>query len=314
MAAPYTTTTAVSKLVADAVDRSVDFYLQPKAQLRSCVTKAPVSPSYPSDTYKMYIHKKLSNATTPLDEVSDGSGTVVSEPDEVTINIATYGERTVLTGDLENFTFAEALRQDIVTIFGDQQVNTIDALVNAKLAAGTQVLSIEGGNLVKTGNAVNDITATDTIQADAVRHAVAKLRGAAVSGMRGDLFVAHVHPDVAADLREEAGSGGWRAPSEYAAPDRIWSGETGVFEGVSFIENPRVGTATNTGSVKVYNTYIVGQGALAEAVVSPAQMVLGGTIEDPFMRKFSVAWKVTAGWALYRPESLWVVKTASSHA
>lgn len=314
MASPYTGTSAVTNLVTTALDKSVEHALRPAAQLRSCVTKRPVNVTSPGSVVNLYIYQDFDVATTPLNEETDGNGQVMANPTAVPVTINEYGAYTVVTKRLEEFTFADALEADVVNQIAQQQLATVDKLIDTKLAAGTQVITVEGGTVTVTGNDVDSIVAGDLVEGRVIRHAVTKMRAAGVAGFRGDLFLAHVHPDVAADLREQSGSGGWRQPSEYSAPQGIWAGETGTFEGAVFVENPRVGVADNVGGVAVYNTYIMGQGALAEAVADEFHVELGGVVSDPYKRKTVVAWTGMAGWALYRTPAMWVAKTASSFA
>ena len=56
----------------------------------------------------------------------------------------------------------------------------------------------------------------------------------------------------------------------------------------------------NDGGVPVYNSYVFGREALAEAVASEFGVVVGGTIADPLNRKMALGWTGIAGWELFR--------------
>ena len=128
----------------------------------------------------------------------------------------------------------------------------------------------------------------------------------------GGDFVAMIHPDQAVDLREETDAAGWRIPHTYAdnANTMIWTGEVGTYEGVKFIESPRVPT-TGSGAAKVYKTLVLGKQGLAEGVVREFGSVVTPSL-DKFGRLFGLGWFGWAGWAIYREEAGAVLSTSAS--
>ena len=136
------------------------------------------------------------------------------------------------------------------------------------------------------------------------------MRGNKAAGRRGQFYWGGIHPDVSADLREESGAGGWRVPHEYSAATNIWAGEVGTYEGVFWVESPRMTVTNNSTDVPVYNTIICGRQALAEAVAEEPHTVIG-TITDPLKRYRPIGWYGVLGFARYREEALYRIESAS---
>ena len=288
--------------------------LRSKAQFRSIVDTKPVQQTHPGDSIVFNIYSDLAPATTALNEVTDPSGAVIGDTTPVTVTLNEYGNYTVVTKKLQEFALDASLDGNLANIIAQNELDSIDKLIETVMAGSSNVITEEGGTLTASSNDVNAVLADDLFASKHVRYAVAKNRAGSVPAVRGELFGAMIHPDVAHDLRAESGSLGWRVPHEYASNEAIWAAEVGTYEGVFFVENPRCGVTANTGTVDVYRTYIFGQQAIAEAVADEFHVVLDGTISDPLNRKTAMGWYGIAGWSLYRPTCLTVVKTASSIA
>jgi hypothetical protein len=97
----------------------------------------------------------------------------------------------------------------------------------------------------------------------------------------------------------------------------LYAAEIGKYEGAIYIETPRClnsqrGSGAGAAQTRVYNTYVVGQEALAEAVAQEFAITSNAVIPDLFNRKNPIGWYGIAGWKRFRPESLWRIETASS--
>jgi hypothetical protein len=68
---------------------------------------------------------------------------------------------------------------------------------------------------------------------------------------------------------------------------------------------------TSTTPVRVFNTYMVGQQALAEAVAIDPHVVVGPVV-DALMRNRPIGWYGLLGWSLYRPESSWLIRSSAT--
>lgn len=71
------------------------------------------------------------------------------------------------------------------------------------------------------------------------------------------------------------------------------------------------GTIASVTPVRVFNSYIVGQQALAEASAIDPHVVVGPVV-DSLMRNRPVGWYGLLGWSLYRPQSSWLIRSSST--
>jgi N4-gp56 family major capsid protein len=90
-------------------------------------------------------------------------------------------------------------------------------------------------------------------------------------------------------------------------------GTTNTTLTVSVANSGTVGTNTLTVTpvTRVYNTYVLGQQALAEAVWKEPGIEFGNVV-DKLNRFRPVGWHGIINWSIYRPEALYRIETASS--
>jgi hypothetical protein len=90
-------------------------------------------------------------------------------------------------------------------------------------------------------------------------------------------------------------------------------GTTNTTFTVSVANSGTVGTNTLTVTPKarVYNTYVLGQQALAEAVWKEPGIEFGNVV-DKLNRFRPVGWHGIINWSIYRQEALYRIETASS--
>lgn len=308
----FTDTTQYTLLVETAYDTEVDVALRSQPMFRSeIVTKRPTNLDKPGDVVTFTITNDFAVDTTPLSETVDPTPTAAPAPTRVQVTLDEFGKTAVDTIRLQKLAFAN-VDQDLADKIAYNMVNTVDVLVRNEMDNCTNILYSTGASGVSTSGAASGITKADVFNSAAVRYAVAKLRKSNVVPVRGTLYPFYVDPDVSADLQAEAGSGGWRNPHEYSAPGPIWSGEAGTYLGGFFIETPRcTQSASGSGGVTVYNTYVAGRQALAEASSIDPHVVVG-PVTDSLKRFHTIGWHTLIGWKLYRPEAMWIVKTGSS--
>jgi hypothetical protein len=143
------------------------------------------------------------------------------------------------------------------------------------------------------------------------------------------MYAGFIHPDVAYDFKGATGGTNWSDPHVYSAPEGIFNGYIGAFQGVMFMETPRATLATNVGdgaggagTVDAYTTYVLGRQALAKAyAMGPGG---GGDeygaqpafVESPvidLLKRFrGMGWKHLVRYGVFRQESLWQLRAASS--
>jgi N4-gp56 family major capsid protein len=317
MANSYTTTSAVSNVVQTAYDRLLEFNLRSQPLFRSFVTKRPAQQAMPGSSVVFQKYNDLAVATTALTETVDPDAVALGNTSTVTVTLAEYGNAGLVTAKLEALALTD-VDPALANIISYNCADSIDVLVQNVVAGGTQVLGTSGTNSATISQAptVSAIPTSSLISSAAVRYSVAQMRSSNVQPTRGMLYGVTIHPKVSVDLRQETGAAAWRDPHVYSAPDAVWSGEIGQYEGCFFVENPRVAN-TQSGSgaggtqTRVFNTYFMGDQVLAEAVGYEPQIVIGPVV-DKLMRHRPIGWKALLGWSIYRQEALWTLKTSSS--
>ena len=302
-----------ANLVTQAYDRLVEFALRSVPSFRAVADKKVGNQTHAGSSVLFQLYNDLAVATTALTETVDPDAVAIPATTTVAVTLNEYGNSIISTRKLDLFSLAD-VEPALANIVAYNMNDSLDTIVRGVLGAGTQVIR-EIAGAISTA-AITGVSATDTIKAKDIRYAVAKMRAANVVPRRGSLYASYIHPEVSHDLRAETGAGAWRQPHEYVDPSGIYAGEIGTFEGVAFIESPRLpnsqaGAGSGTTQTRVYDTFIMGQQALAEAVAEEPHTVIG-PVTDKLMRLRPIGWYGVLGWSLYRPESMWRVQTASS--
>lgn len=333
-----TTGTGVTSLVQTAYDRLLEFQLRAQPLFRAVADKRPAQQAMPGSSVVFQLYNDMSVATTALTENVDPDAVALGNTTTVTVTLAEYGNVALATRKLELLGLSD-IDPALANIVAFNCADSLDALSQDKLvSAGTNVLVQSApGSAITAGTAGNgaraDGTGTATgvaagsqLSSGIVRYAVTKLRANKVVPRKGNLYACYVHPEVSVDLRAESGNAAWRDPHVYSSPDAIWAGEIGAYEGAFFIENPRcfnaqIGVTAGTGNgvtysagagqQRVFNSYFMGQQALAEAVAEEPHMVIGPVV-DKLMRFRPVGWYGVLGWNVYRPQALYTALTGST--
>lgn len=305
--------TALSNLLAGGYDRFLEFQLRSEPVFRQLVDKHPVDVTNVGPTVTLSIFKEFASlATTPLTETTDVSAVAPPNPDRVTVTVNEYGNANVNTLRLRQLAFAPPIPA-IARQLGKNMVDSLDKLVQNVLDGGTNVMGLNGGTLKSnnTSFSADSVTATDVLDSKTIRAAVTKLRGRNAPGKDGKgMYVAVAHPDAIADILSDSG---WLNPHQYVDTNSIYNAEAGTYLGARFVMSPRATSAANSGSVTVYNTYILGAQAVVEAEVESEHVVIGPQT-DHLRRFFPIGWLYHGGWAVYRQQSIEIVKSASSVA
>ena len=302
-----------ANLVTQAYDRLVEFALRSTPSFRAVADKKVGNQTHAGSSVLFQIYNDLAAKTSTLTETVDVDAVAVPATTTIAVTLNEYGNSIVSTRKLDLFSLAD-VEPALANILAYNMNDSLDEVIKTVLAGGTRVIR-EIAGAISTA-AVTGVSATDTIKAKDIRFVVAKMRAANVVPRRGNLFASYIHPEVSHDLRAETGTASWRQPHEYVDPSGIYAGEIGTFEGVAFIESPRLpnsqaGAGSGTTQTRVYDTFIMGQQALAEAIAEEPHTVVG-PVTDKLMRLRPLGWYAVAGWSLYRPDALYRVQTASS--
>jgi N4-gp56 family major capsid protein len=226
-------TAGAAGLVQKAYDRLLEFALRSEPLIRSVADKRPARQAIPGSTVVLQLYQDLAKKTSILSEDVDPDAVAISTPTSVTITLNEYGNAVLVTRALELFSLAD-VDPAIANIIAFNMADSIDDVAMTTLRAGSQV--IRGGAVTSTAA----VSATNTITSAQLRKAVAKLRSNKATYRKGSMYWCGIHPEVSHDLRAETGAGGWRIPHEYQANEEIWAGEIGNYEGLFFVESPRL--------------------------------------------------------------------------
>jgi N4-gp56 family major capsid protein len=287
--------------ITSQIVTSTSAYVKPVVRTYSELLRLGTGTSVSSSTTTITVTSTVNLKTGMTFSVASGTGTLAS---------GTAGNTVLTIASATTFTVTTA--------------PTV-ALSGATLAFNTgYFLEASGASTAGSLGSLSTLTAKD------VRWAVAQLRANNVPTVDGQNYVAFIHPTVAADFRAETSSSNasaiWAAPHSYSETSNMYAGEIGTFEGVRFIETPRVpasgdtivavknGTAQTSVTVGAYTTFIAGADALAEAVAEEFHIVADGVVVDPLKRKMALGWYGIAGWNLFRSAALYAIKSTTNNA
>lgn len=312
MADAFVSTTTLSNAVQASVDQYVRAELRHMPLLRNVADTRPVQVDKPGSSVALYTRGDLAVATTPLNELSDPDAVALPNPTSVTLTPNEYGNVTIASLKVKAQSFFDVDPDQADAILWNMR-DTLDVLVRDTLSAGTNVRYANAKTSTATTNS------QDTIKSSDVRYIVAKLRGNAAPGKRGDLYWAGIHPDVSHDLRAETGAGSWQNAHQYAAPGVFWPGEIGVYEGAFFVESARMksaadggdGSDAGTAADVVHRTIFAGKEALAEGVVVEPEVRVG-IVPDKLNRFYPMGWYGFLGWTRFREKCLYRLESGSS--
>jgi N4-gp56 family major capsid protein len=321
LANAYTGTAAVSNVVQTAYDRMVEFALRSQPLFRQVADKKPAQQAMPGSSVVLELYQDLAQVASTLTETVDPDAVAIGNPTTVSITLNEYGNTVLQTRLLNLFSFTD-VAPAITNQVAYNMANSIDLVVQNVLRAGiTNIIQENAGALFTSGGTTTNIAAGDVFKSRDVRAAVALLRTNQAVPKKGSLYYCAIHPEVSYDLRSElsGGSGGsasWRDPHAYSAPGSIWAGEIGEYEGAYFVETPRAysaqaGAGAGGTQVRVFNTYVLGQQALAEALSEEFHVVFGPVV-DKLMRFRPVGWYGVAGWSIYRTAASQMIQTSAT--
>lgn len=304
--------TVYANLLAAGYDRFLSYQLRSQPCFRQLVDKHPVDVTNPGPTVTLSIIQEFAAlATTPLAETVDVAAVAPPAPTRVTVTMNEYGNADIATLRLKQLAFTPP-DPAIANVLGKNMVDSMDKLVQNVLDASTNIIGPNAGVIKTTGFAEGSVAGTDVLNSATIRDAITLLRrrNAPPRDAMGS-YLGVIHPDVVADLSQDTG---WLQPHQYVDTSNIYNLEIGSYLGARFIQSPRCTVVADGGaSAKVYRTYFVGGQAVVEAMVSEPHTVVGPQV-DKLRRFFPIGWYAHGGWALFRPESVEVARTASSVA
>lgn len=313
----FTTTSVMTNLIQNAYDKYIEFNLRSEPMFRKFADKRPVDVTNPGNKVVFQLYRDLTAVSATLSEAVDPNAVAISNTDRVEVTLNEYGN-AVLTTEKLALESLSSIDPAVADMIGFNMRDSLDKLVYEKLrsiATGRFSGSAAADESTVNGEDISGASAS-VLAAANVRKAVARLRGASAEPKDGGFYVGLIHPDVSYDLRSEAASNGasvWQNPHTYteAGVGNQWTGEIGIYEGVKFIESPRVTITGSTTALHKHYAIFLGKQALLEAVTSEPKTVVG-PVTDKLMRFRPVGWKGLLGWQIYRKEARYVVTCKST--
>lgn len=290
-----------------ALDLALNWYLARESKFRQVATKHPVDPAHNYKAVTLTVYGELAPQTATLSETVNPDSIDIAATRQVTVTMDEKGLtlKHTLLGDVTAWN--GNLPADLVKELIYNATISVDALVRAVLDTATNVFYRTTGDVLQTADP-GDAT-RGTLNAKAIAAAVTNLRTRRSRPMSGSNFLGIIHPDVAFDVRTEAGANTWSAPHVNVDTGAIYSGVTGSYAGADFIETDQCTTATPTAD-RVYTCYFVGHEAVLEAVKIEPHIVVGEVI-DPMRRIMPVSWHGLLGYSMFRQNSVQLVKVES---
>lgn len=302
------TTGNASVFHVTALDLALNWYLARDSRFRQVVSKHPVSPAHNYKAVTLTMYGELAPTTSVLSETVNPDSIDIAATRQVTVTMNEYGLtlKHTLLGDVTSWN--GMLPGDLVRELSYNAVISVDALVRAVLDTATNVFYRTTGDVLQTADP-GDAT-RGTLNAKAIAAAVTNLRTRRSRPMSGTNFLGIIHPDVAFDVRTEAGANTWHSPhTDGGDTGAIYTGVTGSYAGADFIETDQATTATPTAD-RVYTCYFVGHEAILEASKIEPHIVVGEVV-DPMKRIMPVSWHGLLGWSMFRQNSVQLVKVES---
>lgn len=311
MADAYTGTAAVGWDQA-AWDRFAYFAFRPEVHFYDLADVKPTNQSMPGKTVTFTQVGDLGLVTSALSENVDVDAVAMSDA-QVTLTLAEFGNAVITTAFLRATSF---LPTDpvVAEVLGANMGQSLDVIFANAAKSGTNVRY--GG----THTSRVTETATDVITSHNVRVAYADLSAANVpqiASQGGGKYLAVIHPYILLDLEEETGTQGWREAHIYAAPQEIFNGEIGAYNGFRFIEttNAPIFTGAGAAGVNVYRTLFMGRQALAMAYTNmygAVPQIVQGPVTDKLRRFMPMGWYWLGAVGIFRQQCIRAVETGSS--
>ena len=324
----FTTVATLNSAGTAAYEMYAYFALRPELYFDACASVKPTRQSHRGSSVIFNIYNDLAPAVTPLTETADVNAVGVSD-NIVTVSLNEYGNAAITTAQARGYSYL-TVDEDVANVVGFNAGLSFDCLARNPLVAGSNVYFGNGG-----AGPRNTLAATNLLRAADVRRRVANLASANVQRISNGMYKGFFAPEVEVDFREETGAAAWRDPHTYAQPEQIWNGETGAFEGVSYITTPRLsaanlattqggpggfvdGGATGgaSGAFDVFPVIILGNQALAKTystlVSSPMPNIVLGEVVDKLRRLVPVGWYWNGGYGRFREEAIRRIEVTTS--
>ena len=243
------------------------------------------------------FNSEMAVATTALTDGTDITPVAMADT-QVTVTPLEYANAIQLTAKNKLTAFYE-LNPVAANLIGWNAGLSVDTLAANIAVAGTKVA-------YSVGTSRATVTKAGVLTGSDVRKARAYLAGQNVQTF-GGTFKGIIYPDAAYDLTGGTGGTNWSDPHVYSAPEGIFNGVIGTFQGVQFMETPRSPLLFSDGGNGVSSTVQVATSATVSTLTITAH---GLNVGDTFTLAGGTASSGTGATSQLGFNRQWVVVTA----
>lgn len=318
-----TTTTQISTDIA-AHKRLMYYALRPQLYFDPIADVDSTNATNIGASVTFYFQNDWGPNIADIGEAVDIATTQLSQS-TTTLTLLEYGAAAQTTALARATSFLD-ISTALANVVGYNAGLSIDTLAVNALASGTNAAFSNGTGFATSGTeaANNRLATSDNFNGSMVRFATAKLRAANVEPWMDGMYRGFMHPDVAYDFKATTGGTNWSDPHVYSAPEAIFNGVVGAFQGVLWVETPRAPITANVGdgvggagTIDAYASLVVGRQALAKAFSAhpeygPMPTYVDTPVIDLLRRFRGAGWKWLGRYGIFRQEAVWRLMTSSS--
>lgn len=300
----FTTNLSGTSAVDDSVILAYDqAYIVAVGQDNVMEQFASVRTDIGAKSISMPKYSRLAVATTPLTETDDVTSEAIADA-AIVLTPAEYGNVVTKT-NLASLQTGGRIDLAAAQLVGINHGATMDKLALLALDASTN-------SYIVGGTAAGSVAATDIATGTFLNYFYNKLARASVPMINGS-YVAVMHDDVIADLREATSTGSWVDVTKYATPETVLKNEVGMYKGFRIVRDNQATYAdqTGAGTVDLYNSYFLGFNALGKAISQSGRMVATGPF-DKLNRFVNLGWYEVCDYSIIDQDAVWLGQSASS--
>ena len=253
-------------------------------------------------SFEFTFYPTLAISTTPLVEADDVTSVTLT-PTKKEMEAKEYGGAITYT-ELAAFQTRNKASMAAARVIGINAGQTITRICMEAADLST--------NVVRPNDRANDgaIVASDTLSADVLEKTYTDLAAANVPTISDGLYALVAHDRVISDVRSDDK---WIEINRYDNSMQVLRNEVGTYKGFRILRNNLATIAADggAGNVDVYNSYALGEDAIAYGEKSAPQIIVTTGL-DKLRRFVHVGWKWLGVHTILRQESLQVIKCASS--
>lgn len=251
------------------------------------------------------IRAALSSATAALDPT-----TVSIAPSQKiaytrgSVSLELYGSHLVIDSlQLPVESFVDNIMESRDAL-ADQALNSINLLARATMDGIDTSATYRYYGSNGTASSMGPLRAID------VRKAVASLRGDNVPTFADGFYIGVISEQQYTQLRADSDNASWTETSKYAAPEMLFRGEVGVFEGCRFIVNNQV----KKGTASTHRSYFIGRDFCGKGVGFDVRVGTKSSMDGPHDNLMTMYWDALLGYTIIRRNAGRIIQTSGTAA